>query len=330
MKKVTVRLTDIRMTRFQSAKSKFQTAFGDGADPIREVLTGVLSTIYKLDDAKIGEIVKDGASAEEIRTAIVNLDKERVRDLTTTTGTNKYQEGYKKAKGEALTAREQELKAHFGVDSDLQGAELVEFIVAQKAKEAGITDDEAVKKTAAYQALENRLKKEIADVKKTYETQISEIKTNYNREAVFSSIAKTAMEIVTPMNPILPKSATVAETYKNNFLNELKQYDYQVPEGSNKPIVMKDSKVMQDEHGNTIAYEDFVKGIAAKHFEFQANNGGTNGGNGGDGGAGAAKYPAVTKPKNEAELSKLLADRKLSVADRRAISDEYKRRMGNG
>lgn len=316
-------------TRSIILTSKFSTIFGEGAAPTGlETLTAVLTTFYKQSKEQVAEILKDGATPAEILSSIEALDKVRVKSITTTAENGKYQEGYKKAKGEERTAVETELKAHYGIESDLKGTELVDFIAAEKAKESGATTEDAIKKTPTYQALESKYKKEITDTKKTYEDKIKEIETGYKTELSFNEISANSLSHLNGLNPVIAKTAAVAETHRKNFLNEMKNYSYE-KQGDTFLVSSKDGKLLQDEHGHTISYEDHVKKIAGNHFEFAANNGGEN--PGGDAAAQAAAaaasaYPKnVTKPKNEAEYQKIMVDKNIPAADRRKVADTWKK-----
>lgn len=316
-------------TRSIILTSKFSTIFGEGAAPTGlETLTAVLTTFYKQSKEQVAEILKDGATPAEILSSIEALDKVRVKTITTTAETNKYQEGYKKAKGEERTAVETEVKAHYGIESDLKGTELFDYIAAEKAKESGATTEDAIKKTPTYQALESKYKKEVSETKKTYEDKIKEMESGYKNELSFNEVGANSLSMLNGLSAVIPKTAAVAETQRKNFLNELKN-GYSYERNGNTFLVSKDGKLLQDEHGHTLSYEDHVKTVAANHFEFAANNGGEN--PGGDAAtqaaaAAASAYPKnVTKPKNEAEYQKIMVDKNIPAADRRKVADTWKK-----
>lgn len=311
--------------------SKYNHIFGE-APTGAEIITGLLSTVYKLDADKIAEILTDGATPTEILAKVVELDKVRVRDLTTKLGTTKFQEGYKKAKAEERTAVETEIKAHYGVESDKTGTELFDELLAAKAGEAGLTSEDAIKKSPTYQALESRLKTEVKKITDEKTKEITELKSGYAKENAFSVVGKNAIDLLTSLNPVLPKNAAVAETYKNNFLSALKNgYEYE-QQADGKILVSKDGKLLEDAHGNTLAWDEHVKSIAGTHFEFAQNNGGANSGAGGAGAAapgaaaGGPAYPAgITKPKTEAELQKIMTTKTIPLADRRIVVDTFRK-----
>lgn len=313
----------------KSYVSRYSHVGGEGVEVSKQVLTGVLKTFYGVQDEKLGEILADGRTPEEIQNDLAELDRNRVKSLTAKLGTDKYQEGYKKAKAEERAAAEVEFKQHFGIESDLKGAELVAHIVAEKMKEAGATGEDAIRKSPTYAALERKMKEEVSKVQKEYEQKITGIQSTIQKEKTMSFIGSSALEIINGKNPIVSKSQVVANTHRNNFINELAGYEYTIGEdGKIVTAISKNGTVLDDGHGNNLQFDTFVNSIAERHFEFSANNGGANGGNANDGGTGTGAYPAgIKKPTNEAELTALLSNYKLSAADRRVIADEYKKRM---
>lgn len=306
------------------------------------ILTGLLKTVYKLDQKQIdsilkhGKIVKDGETSTDVATpdsilaTITGLDTTRVKALNDKIEKDKFQEGYKKAKSEVLTASETEKKTRYGVESDLTGAELDDFILQTKLKEAGATGEDAIKKSPTYLALESKMKTELKRITDAGEAKLKELETSYKKEGTFAKVGASAIDILTGLNPIYPKNATVAETYKKDFLNELKGFEYEMQDDG-KILVTKDGKRLEDAHGNALEWEEHVKKIAGGRFEFAVNNDGENGGNknnpNGDDKSKPPTYPAgVNKPKDDAELAKIMADDKLKPEDKRVVLTEFQSR----
>jgi hypothetical protein len=330
--------TEIKMLALKSNRVHL---FGEELDGAA-ILTSFLKTVYKLDDKAIesvlkhGKIVKDGETSTDVATpdsilaTLTSLDKSRIGTLKESIEKESYQKGYTKAKAEALTAAETEFKEKYGVESDLKGAELVEFIVTEQMKKSGKIDtanEAEVKKSTAYQAMEKKLLKELKDAKEAGETKVKELEASYKREGTFTKVGQSALDLLNGLNPILPKNATVAETYKKDFLNELKGYEYEEKDG--KVLVSKDGKLLEDGHGNTLSWEDHVKTIAGNRFEFAVNNGGDNGGDKNDPAkkGGPVGYPAgINKPKNDDELSAVMNSDKLKPAEKRVVLTEYESR----
>src|SRR5690606_2391080 len=245
---------------------------------LKNVITGLLSRAYNVDNGKIAEILEAENNTEEaVLKSILDLDAARVAKLKEA-DTGKFQEGYQKAKKEDVTQFEKDLKAQYGIESDKMGLELITEIVTAKTADTGTKDDDVLKHPL-YQTLETKYRTETARIENEWKAKLDEIQNGYKKEKTFSIIQNKALTQLESLNPILPTNATVAANQKNWFVNSLKEYEFDVQDGGNI-VVMKDGKVQQDAHGNSVRFEDLVKNIASQNFEFKANNGGGNAGNG--------------------------------------------------
>ena len=301
---------------------------------MKTIITGLLSKAYNQDTGKIAELLKNGEElSEEQQTEILNkileLDTQRVENIKKSVSTKEFiEQGYNKAKKEVLTKFEDELKAKFGIESDKTGQDLVDFIVSEKAEKGGsgegLTED-AIKRSKFYQDLESKSRKDLSDLKTTYEKQIEDINNGHNYEKTFSEVSQKALTIFNGLNPILPQSKTVADNQVKIFVDSLKGFKF---EKQDDRIVVMDSegKVVQDGHGNSRSFEDIVKEQASGLFEFKANNGGSGSGNGGQQGQGGSSSSyAGNVPKTFEELEKVMSDASISIEDRSNIMAEYEK-----
>lgn len=295
-------------------------------------LTGLLSKAFKLDEGKITELLTNGENktTESLLTSLLDLDATRVTALRKANDTaGKFQEGYAKAKKEVLSELEKSILEKFAVDTDKTGLELIEEIVTIKTAESGkgksgtITDDD-VRKHPVYQTLEVKAKKDLTDRETALTAQIEEIKTTHAREQVLNTIKTKALSTLDTLKPILPANADIANNIKGLFSEALKGYDYEIQ--GDHIVIMEEGKVKIDAHGNSVSFDDLVKGTASKFFEFQQNNGGGNAGNEnkGNGGGGSGAYPAnITKPTNLEELTKIVDDANIPAADRDKVVEVF-------
>lgn len=307
-----------------------------------QLLRALLSGVYRMTSEQIDALLSaEGATEEAAEAAILERDRTRIADLTKAKPGQTFQDGYKKAKAEERTAFETEIKTHLGIESDATGLDLLDAVLAAKAKPADMTED-AIKATPTYQAMERTFKKSVTDKEAEWTQKWAERESALAREQNFGKVEKFALEQLNTLNPVMPTSATVASNYQNLFLSALKGYDYTV-EGDDvaNAVVMKDGKVVVDAHGYSVKVADIVKNTAPNYFEFKANNGGQNGGNGGagqggtgtgaNGGVGAAGYPeGINKPKSFEEYSKLLSDRSIPLETRGLIRSAYEAEQAGG
>ena len=294
----------------------------------QKILTGVLAKTLNIGDGEISELLKDGENITEsdVTKKILDLDKERVSKLKTSNDTEKFQDGYKKAKSEVLTEFEKKVKEAFGVESDKTGTDLIADIVAQKSESKGGNGmtAEDIMKSEVYQKLLKKSKDDLKTIKENYEQQISKIQSEQENERSLSIIGTEAVNQLASLNPILPKNAEIAKNYESLFIKAIAE-NYRIKKEDGKTVVYGlDGKIAIDGHGNPIAFEDIVKTTASKFYEFSANNGGSNAGNQGGTPSSAGGYPqGIKKPTNLEELSKILNDESIPLADRVTISETY-------
>lgn len=302
----------------------------------KKIITGLLSTAYKLNDGEIATLLEssDTNTEDNVLTILTQKDIQRVADIKKASDTEgKFQEGYKKAKKEVLTELETGLKTKFAIQSDKQGLELIEAIVAEKETLAGkgkeqLTDDD-VKKHPVYQTLESKISTKDAE----HAAALQAIKDEQKKAETFAVVRTKALSVLDGLKPVKSQNADVATNIQNLFLSSFDGYEFDTT-NPDRTIVLKDGVVVEDAHGHSMVLEELVKQNAGKFFEFQQNNGGANGGQNhqqqqqNPGGAGA--YPAgVVKPKTIQELTVLSNDDKISAADKLVIIETYEKEFGS-
>lgn len=288
----------------------------------KKILSGLLSRAYKTDDGKLAELL-DGENLKEddVLNKILDIDTQRVATLKAPSVDGTFQQGYAKAKKEVLEALETQLKDEYKIETDKTGLELIAEIVTENLKANGkggeITDDD-VKKHPTYQSMVRDYKKTLADKETEFTNKITELETSQKKATTFTTIKEKANVLLETLKPILSKNPKVATTIKNQFLNELQGFDYEV-QADGSVIVTKDGKAIEDAHGHSKGFDEIVKGIAENYFEFQGNNGGSNAGNQNraDGGAGTPRF------KSQKEVDAYMLDDKIPLDDRLKAVDEW-------
>lgn len=300
----------------------------------KKIITGLLSKAYKLDDGKVAELLQDGEEITEdtVLAALLSEDSNRVLQIKKSQDTSgKFQEGYAKAKKEERANFEKEIQEKYGITSEVTGTELIDEIITLKSesgqgKKGEVTEDE-VKKHPVYQTLESRYKKDLKAKDTEWETKLNEVESRHRTEATFKTVESRALATLDGLKPVLPGNPEIAANQKSWFVGALKDYQFDLQDGD-RVVVMKDGKVIEDGHGNSLEFGDLVKQTAARFFEFQKNNGGGNSGNDNQnpagGGSAGNDYPSgVQKPKNLDELAVVLKDNTIALADRQKIAEVY-------
>ena len=298
------------------------------AKTTEEVLTGLLSTSYKLDEGSLSELKEaDGSWKDEAIDFLTRKDQERVTALR---GDLDKQLGdrYSRGKREALEGLEKQIRDEFGIsDTDAKGVELVKSIVAAKAKALENIPEERIKVHPLYLKLEEQARTLPAQYEEKLKQREGELRSEFETRVSMRAAVDNAKTIFRSMNPILPKDHRVAEAQMTLLDNWLGQHKLEFVKDSNGnvteiiPMKADGSGRMEDAHGHPVKYEEFVKQGAARFFEFAAGEpkggapdpNGTGGGSG-SGGSGAGEYD----PKSEADYARMHGEimREFSGAER--------------
>ena len=294
----------------------------------QKILIGVLGKTLKMPDGEISELLKDGENAlseSEIISKILDKDKDKVKNVRD----ESFQDGIKKAKKEILSEFETDLKTEFEIESDKVGKDLIKEIVDKKSAVSGegkkgeITEDD-IKKSKPYQDLITQKKTDEKTLKEKYEGEIKTIKDEITQKETFSVIGGNALTILKGMNPIVSKNTEIAKNLEDIFVRDLtSNHKFQIQDGRTL-VLDQDGKIKTDAHGNQIEFEDLVKANASKFYEFSKNNGGGNTGDDPEKKVEGGVYPTgINKPKTLEELTKILEDESIPLADRVVVSETY-------
>lgn len=231
------------------------------------------------DDEAAALLDADGNIKSEAWDTFASRDKERIRrlkdehkdDLTT-----KFNEGHAKAKREERAKFEDEIRSHFGIESNAQGLDLI-----KDALSVGSKDD--VRTHPEYLALEKKLQNEFIPkddfeiIKSEYDTY----KTQVERDKVFGRVKTDAKTIFHGLNPILPKDQKRASNQETEFLNKLEQYDFQLQPDGSHVVLTKEGKRLTNDNENPVGFTELVKNLTLAYFDVQtqepAGNSGVEG-----------------------------------------------------
>jgi len=301
-----------------------------------KLLRALLGKGYKMPKTEIDKLLSEETTDEDGETQVIEGDVARIGKLTTPKKGETFQDGYAKAKKEVLTDFEKTLREVYEVESDATGNDLIEAIIAAKAKPGAkeVTEDD-VKKHPVYQNAEKAHKAALKQVQTEWETKLTERENQYKKGETFNTVASKALAKLTGMNPVIPANAKVAANIQRSFLDGLKQFDYEVQ--GDRIVVMKDGKVVDDGHGHSLEFDKLIEDHAGGFYEFKANNGGSNGGNGknegsgGAGGGGGAAYPAgIVKPKTFDEVMAIVNNTTIPAADRSTVLNVWEQESKQG
>ena len=214
-----------------------------------EQVSGLYNTDGDLIDLKIV------TEADEKRYAKFNTEKQSQLDRGIKEGAQKI---------------EKAIKDKYAIESDLIGIDLVDTIVLSKIEEATKGQTKDVTKHPDYIKLETSLDKKLKERDAEWETKLSEREREFNKAKLFDKIKEKALLNLETRKPILPGDPKKAQVWKETYLNELRNGNYQESDDGTPIVLDKEGSVMKDSHGNPVTFDEFEKSISDKYFEYPA------------------------------------------------------------
>lgn len=224
-------------------------------------LNGFLSKTLKMDDEELASLYNEAGELTSL-TAAEQADTARVTKLKEDQASQ-----YKRGQKEVASKMEAQLKDKFGVDSDLTGVELVDFILTTELEKVKGKGDEDITAHPEYLKLKSESDRMLKAKDKEWQKKIEDLELKHARESMFSKVKERAFAELDNLRPILPEDAKKAQKWKEKYIEDLRAYEF--IEDSNGIVVLKDGKPLQDSHGYNKSFADLVKETAAEIFDFQ-------------------------------------------------------------
>lgn len=219
----------------------------------------ITSLLYKDE----GDELKEGALE-----AVLSKDADRIKALSSDDDVkDKIDNAYARGRKETAKEFEKGLKDKFDIDSDLKGNELIDFVKAESDKKVkSDLDEDKIKTSKTYQdaiALERKAKDDaVAAVQKEYDDYKSDVS---NRESQ-SRVMDKAGAIFDSLNPVLSQNPEVAANQRKTFLEQVASGKFNV-EGDKIIPLDSEGKVLTNDHGHDIHFEDLVKTKTKSYFD---------------------------------------------------------------
>lgn len=224
-------------------------------------LNGFLSKTLKMDDEELASLYNEAGELTSL-TAAEQADTARVTKLKEDQASQ-----YKRGQKEVASKMEAQLKDKFGVDSDLTGVELVDFILTTELEKVKGKGDEDITAHPEYLKLKSESDRMLKAKDKEWQKKIEDLELKHARESMFSKVKERAFAELDNLRPILPEDAKKAQKWKEKYIEDLRAYDFTEQDGM--IVVLKDGKPLQDSHGYNKSFADLIKETAAEFFDFQ-------------------------------------------------------------
>lgn len=288
----------------------------------KELLFGLLSATQNMDEAGVTSLYKDGGTElkDDALEILKKLDIDRVQKMKPDTK-KFFDDGYKKAQGEALTKLEKEFREKTGFSSEKKGIDLFVEYADSKVQSTDITED-AVKRHPLFISTVDKLSKEKEEAVSLKQKEFEDFQNGIKKKETFGSVSNRALEIFNNMKPVLSQDANRAKNQLDLFVDKLKDYDYEIQE--DKVVVLnKDGTVFEDSHGNRIQFEKLIKDTASKYYDFHVAEPRTIPSNKSDAEKNKSTLINIQVPKDEVEYAKLISDSSIPLDQRTAIKEAY-------
>lgn len=288
-----------------------------------DVLIGLLSTSYKLDEQGVASLKEeDGSWKDEAIDLLTQKDAERVATLRGDIDRVKT-ERYSQGKREALEALEKELRDEFGVKAtDARGKDLIKAIIAAKVQGATTLTEEQVKTHPLYLKIEEEYGKVPKTIEEREKAIEEKLRAEWKAERDLSHVLDRARSVFKGMNPILSKDETKAAAQMTLLDNFLKAHKYNLTvdkDGQVSDIVVlkaDGSGRLEDAHGHPVKFEALVKEGASKFYDFSEDEGRRGAPDPSKKGSGSSSDEEVTyDPKTVAEYAQLWEDIRVNYLD---------------
>jgi hypothetical protein len=267
-----------------------------------DVLGGLLSTAYQLDEAGVASLKEeDGSFKDDALDFLKKKDAERIKAIkgdVDAIGEKRFGEG----KALSLGKLEKELREEYGyADETKRGKELVKELIALQLKAASATDEAKIKASKEYRDIERQLADERAGFDKRLADKEAEVISRYQGERDTQTVLDEAAVIFDAWEPVLPGDAAKAANQRRIFLEQLRGFKFKVTQADGKtdilPMKPDGSGRMEDDHGHPITLRQLVESRAGQLFDKKASQERTGAPDpnkvGGGSGGGSGKYPAT-------------------------------------
>jgi hypothetical protein len=274
-------------------------------DKEKTLLNDSLLKLFKIDQETLASLYNDAGELVDF-SAILDADTSRVKKFKSDSDSQ-----YKRGIKEGASKIESALKEKYELDSELQGVELVDSILAKQLEEVKSSGTKDITKHPDYIKLQVEYDKKLKDKDRELEVKLTEKDKEFANVRLFEKVREKALTSLTSRNPILPADPVKAQNWKNTYLEDLKKGKYQ--EGDNGQIIVLDQEgnAMKNAHGHTVSFDEFEREIADRYFEYPKSTDRSSAGNKATKGT-----DNISAPRTQEEFEARLKDPSITPKER--------------
>lgn len=280
----------------------------------KKLFTEFLSKTLNLTTEEMASLYNEAGELTDTQ-VLLTKDAERVAKFK-----KEKDDQFKAGQKKAAEKIERELKEQYNVDSDLQGIELVNFVLESQTaaiKEKSKLKDDDFEKHPKYASLKLEHEKQLKEKEKEWQGKFDAREQEINRTNTVAKVKELVLQQFDELNPILPEDTTKAGNLKRLFLKEFDGLNYQV-DGKEVILLDDEGKPKADDHGNLIKLKDIVKTNTEMYFSLRKGTERSSSGNQNNN-----TQSTVTVPKNKEEFYQKLSDPNLKPEERVQLLNSF-------
>ena len=275
-------------------------------------LNETLSKVFKLDREQLATLYNEAGDLTDL-SVVVEADERRIAKFKSD-NLSQRNRGIK----EGAEKLESALREKYDVESDLIGVELVDSIINAETAKVQKASPSDVTKHPEYVKLEASIAKQLRDKDKEWQGKLDNREREFNRDKLFEKVKDRALVNLESRKPLLPTDPKRAQAWKEIYLRELREGNYQESEDGTPIVLDKEGNVLKDAHGNPITFEEYERGISDKYFEYPAAQQRSSSGN-----QQSTQQGSGGEPRTAEEALMKLKDPKITPADRKKFTEIY-------
>lgn len=229
----------------------------------KTLLHDSLSKLYKIEPETLASLYNDAGDLVDF-SPILDLDAKRIQKLKSDNDSQ-----YKRGIKEGASKIEGAVKEKYELESDLQGVELVDFLVSKKAEEFKNSGTKDITKHPDYIKLQVDIEKKLKERDKEWEGKLAAREAEINKAKLFEKVSKRALANLKGRNPILPSDPRKAQTWEEVYLADLRNGSYMEGDDDSIIVLNAEGKPLTNSHGKPVTFDEFEKDIADKYFDYQ-------------------------------------------------------------
>lgn len=276
-----------------------------------KLLNDSLSKLFKVDSETLASLYNEAGDLVDF-SPILTADANKVAKYKSDNDSQ-----YKRGIKEGASKIENAIREKYDIESELTGVELVELLLSKKVDEVKTSSTKDITKHPDYIKLQLEHEKKLKEVEKDLTKKLEAQQVEFNRAKLFEKVREKALQNLNSRNPILPTDPVKASNWRETYLNDLKQGNYQEASDGTINVLDKEGALLKNIHGHAITFDEYEKEIADKYFEYPVAE---------DRGSAGNKPPVKPPlpgqlPKNEEERLTMLRDPKITPQRRKELTE---------